>query len=711
MTVALTASDRLRRKLPKHFVGELLSKPWIDTSIPLAIALAVLAGFGLAIENYVSGGNFASLTHQFSETAILVLAMGIVVMAGGIDLSVGAIFALANFLCNYLILGQGWHPAAGIGATLVLGLALGLVNGVLCGVFRLRAFLVTLITMVIYRAVANLLVGRYGAELAMGSTDYAFWDAIGRVDFLGIHVNFAVFLALALAGHLLLTRSRPGARVLAVGGNRVAARRSGIPVERVVVAVYALSGMLCALAAALYAARVSTVSIATGRHLEIIALTAVVLGGVSLGGGRGSVVRMMLGTIIVMVLSNGMVRLGIRGGMAEIATGAILLIGVMFDVKWQKHRDKVLQAAFVSPLHLRMPPLPDIREGGSSLYAMNGRLRDVEVIGLGEVDGPEDVILDRKGNLYTGVRQGEIVRFLGPDFRRREVFARIGGRPLGLAFDSRDNLIVCVAGMGVYGVRPDRTVYKITDRAKRSWTKLRDDSRIIMADDLDIAPDGRIFFSEATRRYGLGDWIVDSLEAAGNGRLLCHDPRTGKTTTVLDGLLFANGICVAHDGRSVLFNESWGCTVRRYWLEGPKAGTVEPFVDNLPGFPDNINRASNGCYWLAVEGVRSPLWDLFMQEPGVRSRMVKRIPRDEWIFPNVNAGFVALIDEAGKVLDVYWDREGTNHPAITSMREHQGHLYLAGLANNRIGRLKLDRSDPSWTGPESYWGKGGVAAA
>lgn len=704
MSLALSISDKVRRKLPKHFFGELLSKPWIDTTIPLSMMLVVLAAFGLTIENYFSGGNFASLTHQFSETAILALAMGFVVMAGGIDLSVGAMFALCNFLCNYLVLGMHWHPAAAVVATLLLGLGLGLVNGVLCGIFRLRAFLVTLITMVIYRATANLLVGWYGADLAMGFTDYAFWNASGRVDLFGVHVNFAVFLLLALLGQLLLTRSRTGAHILAVGGNRVASRRAGIPVERLLVGTYVLSGVLCAIAAALYAARVSTVSIATGRHLEIISLTAVVLGGVSLGGGRGSISRIILGSIIIMLLSNGMVRLGIRGGMAEIATGIILLLGVMFDVKWQKHRDKVLQAAFVSPLHLRMPPLPDIREGGASPFAMNDRLRDAEVIGLGEIDGPEDVILDRDGNLYAGARQGEIIRFLAPDFRVREVFARIGGRPLGLAFDASGNLVVCVAGMGVYGVSPDRRVFKITDRAVRSWLSIRDDSRIAMADDLDIAPDGRIFFSEATRRYLLGDWIVDSLEAAGNGRLLCHDPRTGKTTTVADGLLFANGICVAHDGRSVLFNESWGCTIKRYWLEGPKAGTIEPFLSNLPGFPDNINRASDGCYWLAVDGVRSPLWDLFMQEPGVRSRMVKRIPRDEWIFPNLNAGFVARISETGEVLDVYWDRAGTNHPAVTSMREHRGYLYLGGLGNNRIGRIKLDNTDLEWNGPQSYWG-------
>ncbi len=694
---------RITRSVPKQVIGEALNKPWADSLIPFTVTVITIAIFASLLEGYLSTVNLGSLAHQFSETAIVVLAMGLVVMVGGIDLSVGSIFALANFVALYLIIALEVPVGGAVVLTVLMGAGLGAVNGLLCGILRMRAFIVTLVTMIIFRGIVSLLLLKFGSELALGAEDTPLWSFLGYGSVLGLPTNTIIFLFLAVGGHVLLTRTRLGAHIIAVGGSRLAARRAGIPAGRIAMGVYVLSGALCALAAVLYASRIGSVSYTTGKHLEILVLTAVILGGVSLGGGRGSIARMVMGALVVMVITNGMVRLGIRGGVTEMATGAILLFAILFDVKWLKHKDKLLNSTFVCPVKLTMPPLPDLTDKNSP-YAVNDRLRDVEVIGLDQVDGPEDVILDRAGNLYTGVRQGEILRFLAPDYTRREVFARPGGRPLGLAFDRDDNLITCVAGMGLYGVRPDGEIFKLTDQSRRTWWRLRDDSRILMADDLDIAPDGRIFFSEATVRYALSDWIVDGLEAAGNGKLLCYDPATQKTTTVLQGLLFANGVCLSHDGHSILVVESWGSCVQRHWINGPKKGTTEPFIANLPGFADNINRASDGTYWIAIAGIRSPLWDLTMKSPGFRTRMIKRIPRDEWIFPNLNAGFIAKVDETGQILDVLWDRFATHHPSVTSMREHRGYLYIGGLANNRIGRIKLPAADPTWMGQDSYWG-------
>jgi ribose transport system permease protein len=226
-----------------------------------------------------------------------------------------------------------------------------------------------------------------------------------------------------------------------------------------------------------------------------------------------------------------------------------------------------------------------------------------------------------------------------------------------------------------------------------------------MADDLDIVPDGSIYFSEATIRYSLGDWILDSFEGIGNGKISCFDPASGKTSTILRNLRFPNGVCTSHNGDSILFNETWSCSVSRYWVTGPKAGKKETVVGDLPGFPDNINRASDGTYWVAIAGIRTPVWDIAMRQPGFRNRMIKRLPRDEWLFPNVNTGFIAKITESGEVLDVLWDRRGINHPAVTSMREHKGYLYIGGLTNNRIGRIPIEGADKDWVGSESYWGK------
>ena len=112
------------------------------------------------------------------------------------------------------------------------------------------------------------------------------------------------------------------------------------------------------------------------------------------------------------------------------------------------------------------------------------------------------------------------------------------------------------------------------------------------------------------------------------------------------------------DGQSFLFAETWGCRVQRYWFAGPKAGKREIVIENLPGYPDNINRASDGNYWLALVGMRTPAFDLAWRMPGFRRRMANRIAPDEWLYPNINTGCVVKFDENGKVLDCLWDLHG-----------------------------------------------------
>ena len=126
------------------------------------------------------------------------------------------------------------------------------------------------------------------------------------------------------------------------------------------------------------------------------------------------------------------------------------------------------------------------------------------------------------------------------------------------------------------------TASRPTARSRRRPTRptaaccsVNDDSRLRLADDLDITDDGRIFFSEATVRYEMHEWPVDGLEARGNGRIICYDTNTDTTHTVLRGLRFPNGICVSRNGQSILFAETWGCCVKRYWFDGPRKGQVE----------------------------------------------------------------------------------------------------------------------------------------
>ncbi len=694
----------------KLWLAELLAKRWMEPAIPFAVLVAMFAGFAATIPNYTSPGSLQSLGAQFPEFALVAMAMALVIISGGIDLSVGAIFAMANLAALVLFKVAGLPVGLAAAAAIGIGAAFGAINGVLVGYVKTRPFLTTLVSLIILRAAYNMLGQHFAFPLALSAETSDGWSFFGTGDVLGIPVNLFLLVLVALAGHVYLSRSRPGIQLTAVGASRKAARHAGIRVERHLCVAYMLSGALCGLAGFLVAARQESADATSGAGWEVQALTAVVLGGVSLAGGKGTFWRALIGAGVVFLLINGFVRLGTRGDAALMILGAILIGAVALDAKWGKNRSRFVERIYVNPTYLSYDPPPALGRGIGTAYAENDALSGAEAIGTGLVEGPEDVILDRHDRLYCGTREGWIHRFSGPNFETHEIFARIGGRPLGLAFDRDENLVVCVGGMGVYGVRPDGKVFKFTDETNRTWYKLNDDRRLRLADDLDIAPDGRIYFSEATIRYEMHSWDLDGIEGRGNGRLICHDPRTGTTRTILKNISFPNGICMAHDGRSFLFATSWLCKIYRYWIAGPKAGTHELFADNLPGNPDNINRASDGGYWVALTGIRTPTIDLAMAKPGFRLRMIKEIPRDEWLFPGLNNGCVIKIDEAGRTVLSLWDPGGKSHATITSMREHKGWLYLGGLENNRIGRVRLPDADPAWNGWSSYWGDGETAS-
>ena len=681
---------------PDKIFGELLQKPWMETAVPLLVLLGVIVFFSTQIDNFISIANMSDTLRQACELGFVVLGMSIVLIVGGIDLSVGSIYALCNLLALYCVnvLGFGMVPAVLV--TLVAGGLLGAVNGILIGYLRMRAFLTTMVTLIIYKAANDMLNVQVGVEISANFPDAPAWDFLGMGTFLHIPVIVWVFGVVAIAGHIFLTRLRAGWHVLAIGGNRRSAYNTGLPVKRVVALSYVASGVFAAAAAIFYASRLASPGADTGKGMEIVVLTAAILGGIRLGGGKGSVMKAMLGTLIVLLLTNGMLRMAMSAGSSRVILATILLLAALLDIRWFKNRHKAVQELYVSPNYMELPPpQPTGRDSGSP-YALNDKLRWVETIGLGQVEAPEDVVLDADDNLYCGNRHGDIIRFFAPDYRRQEIYAHIGGQPLGMAMTKDGTIFVCVGGMGLYRVNPDRSVAKVTDETNRSLLSIIDDSRLRLADDLDIARDGRIFFSEATVRYEMHEWPTDSLEARGNGRIICYDPRSGKTTTVLRNLVFPNGIVMASDGQSLLFAESWACRISRYWFDGPKKGAVEVVIDDLPGYPDNLNRASDGHYWLAIMGVRSPVFDLAMKRPAFRRRMSKKLPGDEWLAPNLNTGCIVKMSESGEILDVMWDLGGENHPMITSMREHRGHLYIGGIHNNRIGRLKLDDAMPDF---------------
>jgi ribose transport system permease protein len=696
---------RLRFKyIPDHLLGEILTKNWVDNAIPFFALVLSLIIFSSLIPNYFSLGNIIDATRQLGEFAFVTYAMALVMLSGGIDLSVGSNFALGNLMMLLLMNIVGWPAWLVIPTVIAICAAVGLLNGVLIGYQGLRAFLTTLATLIIIRAVVDWLLLHYAIDIATNVPDSPLRDFIGEGLILHIPFSFWMAALFGVGAHIFLSRTRPGWHIMAIGGSRKSAYNVGISVRSMICLTYVGSGAMCGVAGIMYAARLSSAGSDTGVGLEIMALTAAVLGGNSLGGGRGSVAKAMMGSVIVLTVINGLVRIGLASGAGSFALGIILLLAIAIDVRWLKNRHKLLAKVYLAPAYLALPASPSTDADTDSPFAVNDRLKDVELIGLGRVEGPEDIIFDRAGHLYCGTRQGDVMRFFAPDYAQIELFAHVGGLPLGLAFDREENLLICVGGMGLYGVSQSRDVFKLTDETNRTRFSIIDDARLRIADDLDIAPDGRVFFSEATVRYEAADWVYDAMEGRGNGRIICYDPRNERTHTVLRNLIFPNGVCVSHDGLSILFSETWGCRINRYWFGGQKAGKLERVIDVLPGYPDNINRASDGTYWLALVGTRTPAMDLSLQLPGFRRRMTRRVSAQELLFPNINTGCVVKFDDSGRVLESLWDPGGRNHPTITSMREHQGHLYLGGLLNNRIGKYRVPGADPRWTGMASYWG-------
>jgi ribose transport system permease protein len=697
------------RHSPQVFLGELLEKRWMEPIVPFTVMCVVFFSSLLFIPGYDTLTQQINVIRGFADHGFVTMAMAVTLLSGGIDLSVGSIFALACFFSIYLHFVVGLPFVVVVIATLLVGAFIGTMNGSLIAYAKTQPFLTTIVTLIIGRAIYVKLITVFASELGQAtvSSGGVMWDFFGEGNVFGMPTSMGFLLIFGVGFHFYLTRLRPGVHIMAVGSSRKAARHAGVNDKRAIFSAYVISGLLAAIGGLLYATAEYNAGYTAGAGWEIDALAGAVLGGVSLSGGRGTMARALFGGFTVYVLIQSLTNVGLPGRMSTAVSGFLLLVAVGFDVKWFKNKSKALQKIYVTPGIVEFQKAPSIARNSGSPYAENDRLLNAEGLGLDQIEGPEDIILDRHDNLYGVDRRGFIVRFQPPDYMVGEEFARIGGRPLGMTLDRNENIIVCVAGMGVYGIRPDRTVFKVTDETNRTRFRLKDDSRLLMADDLDIAPDGRIFFSDPSTRYRLEEWALDGFEGRGNGRVICHDPSSGKTRTVIRNLNFPNGICLSHDGKSILVASTYACQIYRYWIATEKSGTFEVLIDNLPGYPDNINRASDGRYWLAFVGLRAPAYDIGMADPAFRRRMVKQIPSDEWLIPGINYGCIVKFDDQGNVIEALWDPGAASHPTITSMREHKGYLYIGGLENNRIGRIPLPEADPYWTSWDSYWAKGG----
>ena len=506
-----------------------------------------------------------------------------------------------------------------LAAALATGASVGAINGYLVGYLRLRAFLTTLVTFIIGRALFDILVVNFAARIQLSARTSDLWDFIGDGTIYGLSVSVLVAVS---GGDHRPPRAHPlAARLACARGRRLAplgpqCRHPGPPDRLHDLCL--LRPAAAALAGFLIACRLSGAGPGTGLNLEIMALTAAVVGGNSLGGGRGSVAKGMMGAIIVLVMTNGLIRLGYGTGTNQMVLGLMLAAAVTLDIRWLKNRHKVLNEVYVAPIYHRMG------ETQSAAARLGHALRARRPAGGGRADRAWRA--RRPGGRHPRPRTTTSIAAPAtatsfassrPTTSAAEVFAHIGGFPLGLAFDRDGNLIACVGGMGLYSIARDGEVTQLSAETNRSWTSIIDDARLRDPNDCDIAPDGRIFFTDSTTRYDIHDWALDcDREPRDRPHPLSTIPKTGTTRTLLDGYRYANGVCIAHDGQSLFFAETWACRVHRYWFDGPKAGSVECVIKDMPGYPDNINRASDGNYWMAWLGMRTPSFDLALRHPG-----------------------------------------------------------------------------------------------
>ena len=314
-------------------------------------------------------------------------------------------------------------------------------------------------------------------------------------------------------------------------------------------------------------------------------------------------------------------------------------------------------------------------------YEQNSRLAPVYRLSFGDGHAPEDVAMDAEGKIYAGFEEGQIVQ-LQPYGNSLRVFADTHGRPLGMVFDRDGNLLVADALKGLLSINKAGEVKLLADQA--------DGVKFGCLNDLDVAADGTIYFTEASNKFPMSEHINDLLEHQPNGRLLAFDPKTGKARTLLKGIYFANGVAVSPDQSFVLVSETGKYRILRMWLTGSKAAQSDVFIDNLPGFPDGISSNGRDKFWLALVTPRQPVFDRLLPHPFLR-KVVYRLPKSLQPAPQ-RYSFVLALDAQGRVVENLQNSSSDCYAQIANVIEHDNALYFGSIGEDAVGKFDLTKT-------------------
>ncbi len=292
----------------------------------MALVLAALVvAFGLTTQHFLTLTTFRTIANQIPDAVVVATGMTFVLIVGGIDLSVGSVLALGGALLGVCLVKYQLPLPVAVAACLGVGLVCGFVNGVVIARWAIASFIVTLGMMEMARGGAYL--------VANSQTQYIGGpiEAIAETSVLGLSLPFLVAVAVVVAGQFVLSHTVFGRRMIAVGANEDAARLSGVDARGIKLVVFMLCGFLSSVAAVMQCARLSSADPNAGAGLELQAIAAVVIGGTSLMGGRGSVVNSFFGVLIIAVLGAGLAQMGAQEPTKRLITGGVIVAAVLLD--------------------------------------------------------------------------------------------------------------------------------------------------------------------------------------------------------------------------------------------------------------------------------------------------------------------------------------------------------------------------------------------